>query len=255
VLEQVGVGKFGEVFKGLWNETTLVALKKMRQNKTKEFDTEVATLSKLQHKNIVHFFGIYCSKTGDRYIVLEYMPQGNLQQLLRRVNPKPSADRVAILALQTANGMVYLHSNFILHRDLALRNLLVSFGSDGEWIVKVSDFGLSRESEEDYYKLSTKAGKMFPLKWSPPEFLQFSKFTSKSDVFSFGILLWELFSYGSSPYVGISNAEAVDKVLEGYRMSPPPHCPAPIAKLMNICWKEDPESRPTFKVKDLHFFL
>src|SRR4029079_5080078 len=129
-------------------------------------------------------------------------------------------------------------------RDLALRNLLVTTGDEEKYIVKVADFGLSRITDKGYYKTSDKT---MPVKWRAPESLEYGSFSSKSDVWSFGVVLWELFSYGKLPYTGLSNKETIEKVLNGYQMPPPEGCPKEMAELMADCWYPKAEARPTFK--------
>jgi len=145
---------------------------------------------------------------------------------------------------QIVAGMVFLEDNHIIHRDLALRNVLVG-GQSPSYIIKVSDFGLSRATgDKEYYKSESKT---IPFKWCSPEILQHGLYTHKSDVWAFGISLWELFSYGSLPYIGMTNSEASEKVLQGYRMNPPENCPNEIDELMIKCWSHKSEDRPSFQ--------
>jgi serine/threonine protein kinase len=148
-----------------------------------------------------------------------------------------------IMAQQAASGMIYLEENSIIHRDFALRNLLVN-KTDGKYTVKVSDFGMSKLTERGYYLSDDKA---IPVKWSAPEVIEYGRSTSKSDVWSFGICLWEMFSYGKLPYTGMSNTEAAQKVLKGYRMEAPEDCPAEVYNIMKRCWEREADRRPTFK--------
>ncbi len=156
---------------------------------------------------------------------------------------------------QTLGGLKYLASHSIIHRDLALRNLLVSRELDGRYTVKVGDFGMSRNSGTEYVKDS----QLIPIKWSAPEvgkrwssylqvqFITQGRSSQKSDVWSFGVCLWETFSLGNLPYPGMSNQEVVEKVASGYRMSPPTDCPAEIYAIMLSCWKSEADQRPTFE--------
>jgi serine/threonine protein kinase len=138
--------------------------------------------------------------------------------------------------------MCYLESNHVLHRDLACRNVLIAKESDGKFLAKISDFGLSRSS--DLYQT---AEKTMPVKWTAIESLKFGTFTSKSDVWSFGVLLWELFSFGTIPYAGKSNASVIEEVAAGYRLPSPENCPEEVYQLMVKCWNADPNERPSFK--------
>jgi len=146
------------------------------------------------------------------------------------------------MSIQVAAGMVFLEENNIVHRDLALRNVLV--GGQPNYIIKVSDFGLSRATgDSGIYKSESRA---IPFKWCSPEIIQKGIYTHKSDVWAFGILVWELFSNGNLPYQGMTNPEASEKVLQGFRMSSPENCPEAIYKLMLKCWSLYPEDRPSF---------
>jgi len=140
----------------------------------------------------------------------------------------------------------------IIHRDLALRNLLVCSDKkiQGSYVVKIADFGLSRMVEGDIYESDDQ---MIPLKWCAPEVLCYGRYSSKSDVWSFGIVLWELYSGGKIPYCGMNNQETRDYVLNGYRMSSPSADVPPIMyDLMKLCWEHDPQNRPNFvKICDL----
>jgi tyrosine-protein kinase Srms len=139
--------------------------------------------------------------------------------------------------------MKYLADNNIIHRDFALRNLLLS-GTD-KLSVKVADFGLSRIMQGGYYKTDDK---QIPVKWSAIEVLKTGTYTPKSDVWSFGVMLWELFSFGNVPYSGLSNMETVDQVCEkGYRLPLPKSCPIDLHELMKQCWLENAKHRPTFQ--------
>jgi serine/threonine protein kinase len=171
------------------------------------------------------------------------MAEGSLDRFLANKRAEITVFDMLIMAQQAVSGMIYLEENSIIHRDFALRNLLVN-KVDGKYVVKVSDFGMSRLTEHGYY---TSHDKTIPIKWSAPEVIAYGRSTSKSDVWSFGICLWEMFSYGMLPYPGMSNSEAAQKVLKGYRMDSPEDCPAEVYNIMKCCWEKEADRRPTFK--------
>lgn len=143
----------------------------------------------------------------------------------------------------TASGMSYLHGKNIIHRDLAARNLLVTF-TDNTFTVKVSDFGMSKHMEsESYY---TSEAKMIPVKWCSLEVVQYGKFSFKGDIWSFGVVMWEIFSYGQIPYATKNNTEVLEMLLKGERMAQPQGCPDKLYDLMKRCWLVEPKERPDF---------
>lgn len=241
--EKIGQGAFGNVYRGTW-EGTEVACKEIKDpEQSQEIKREISTLAALDHPNIVRFYGIYENEQKVPFIVMEYLSKGSLDKFLRGAddNEVSTGDLVS-MSLQAAAGMNYLSKNKMVHRDLALRNLLVTY-TDGKYTVKVTDFGMSRKLESQQY--TTKEAKI-PVKWTAPEALKFGTFSAASDVWSFGVLLWEIFTKGQLPYTGWDNVETMQKVLEGYRMPKPKDCPDEIYALMLKCWSEKPEQRPTF---------
>jgi len=243
--ELLGAGNFSEVYRATWNGVT-IALKGTKDKDEKSIlKTEGLILQKLNHPNIVRDLGLYKSERNIRFIAMEYCAKGSLDNLLRSQQESITKLDLLQMALQAANGMSYLHHNGIIHRDLSLRNLLVTSGDEHKFFIKVSDFGLSRFTEGNYYKSSDQ---VIPVKWTALEALQFGRYSSESDVWSFGILLWEIYSFGMIPYPGLSNGEIVDQLSSGYRMKPPKECPQEISLLMVDCWKENPKERPSLAV-------
>jgi len=240
----LGSGSFAEVFKGIWNGTTRVALKKLhQQSDLKGFASEVQVLMQLRHPNIVWFFGLYQSASNDFFMVTEFLDGGNLRDFL--LDKRTLKFSILIhMAANACAGMVYLSSHGIVHRDLSARNLLVK-QEDGGYVVKVADFGLSRFLESDYYISSKKS--RFPLKWTAIEAVKFGKYSSKSDVWSFGVVLWEILEYGAEPYFGMDSNEIKEFILKGNRLACPQLCPETLYLMLLKCWSEDPTQRPTFK--------
>jgi len=243
--EKLGSGNFGEVYKGTWNGTTPVALKKLKsKEQIQEFAQEAKVLLSLNHPNIVRCLGLHTSQTGDQYIVMEYLSNGSLDAVLKTESNLKIGD-LLIMSKQAAAGMLYLEQQKIVHRDLALRNLLVAHEASN-YTVKVSDFGLSRKIQDEgyYMKIDTQG---VPIRWTAPEIFEKGLYTTKSDVWSFGITLWELFSFGQIPYADMTNFDVMQKVVAGYRLGCPQGCPDQIYQLMLRCWQKLPEKRPGFK--------
>ncbi|KAG9270724.1 protein-tyrosine kinase 6-like [Astyanax mexicanus] len=240
--EQLGSGFFADVYRGTWKGMVKVAVKILKNNDSldhREFQLETQMLKKLRHRHLITLFAI-CTTNVPYYIITELMEKGNLLNVLRGQegrNLEPHA--LTDMASQVADGMAYLEEKNSIHRDLAARNVLV--GEDN--LCKVADFGLARVIKEPFY-LSEE--KKIPYKWSAPEAISHGRFSNKSDVWSFGILLYEIFTYGGSPYPSHNNHEVFYLISSGYRMPAPPKCPPHIYDLMLKCWRESAEERPDF---------
>jgi len=217
IKEVIGSGSFGEVYRGIWKGSQQVALKKLKVDKMSEFLQEASMLQKCSFPNVVTFIGLYQDKEV-LYMVTEYMSGGALNTLLQNEGGSLSVKTLVEMAKEAVSGVQNMSNMGLVHRDLAARNLLVH-KEDGKYIVKVADFGLARHLTGNYYTSTTS---MFPIKWSAPEVLKFEKFSAKSDVWSFGIVLWEIFEYGKDPYFEYSsNKDTVEAVLAGHRLSKP----------------------------------
>ncbi|XP_068452773.1 protein-tyrosine kinase 6-like [Clinocottus analis] len=241
--EELGSGYFADVYRGRWKNHINVAIKIIKSDSElnhREFQSEVEILKGLRHRHLISLFAT-CTASTPFYIITELMEKGSLLNFLRG----PEGQHQDIVSLvdmstQVAEGMSYLEEKNSIHRDLAARNVLV-----GEnYICKVADFGLARVIKEPFYITEDKK---IPFKWSAPEAISHGKFSNKSDVWSFGVLLYEIFTYGGTPYPAFTNQETYQQVTSGYRMPAPPKCPESLYKIMLKCWLADPVDRPDFK--------
>ncbi|CAM4627877.1 tyrosine-protein kinase Fes/Fps isoform X3 [Caretta caretta] len=243
--ERIGRGNFGEVFSGrLLTDNTPVAVKSCRETLPPElkakFLQEARILKQYSHPNIVKLIGV-CTQKQPIYIVMELVQGGDFLTFLRSEGLQLKAKELLKMTANAAAGMEYLESKHCIHRDLAARNCLVTEKNS----LKISDFGMSREEEDGVYA-STGGLKQIPVKWTAPEALNYGRYSSESDVWSFGILLWEAFSLGATPYSHLSNTQTREAIEQGVRLDPPKQCPEDVYRLMQRCWEYDPRKRPSF---------
>ncbi|CAH6902327.1 high affinity nerve growth factor receptor [Phodopus roborovskii] len=264
---ELGEGAFGKVFLAecynLLNEqdkmlVAVKALKEASESARQDFQREAELLTMLQHQHIVRFFGV-CTEGRPLLMVFEYMRHGDLNRFLRShgpdakllaggedVAPGPlGLGQLLAVASQVAAGMVYLASLHFVHRDLATRNCLVGQGL----VVKIGDFGMSRDIySTDYYRVGGRT--MLPIRWMPPESILYRKFSTESDVWSFGVVLWEIFTYGKQPWYQLSNTEAIECITQGRELERPRACPPDVYAIMRGCWQREPQQRHS--MKDVH---
>uniref|UniRef100_A0A8C7WL57 Tyrosine-protein kinase n=1 Tax=Oncorhynchus mykiss TaxID=8022 RepID=A0A8C7WL57_ONCMY len=241
--QSIGKGEFGvceyDVKVGDYRGTK-VAVKCIKHDATAQaFIAEASVMTQLRHNNLVQLLGVIVEEKGSLFIVTEYMAKGSLVDYLRsRGRTVLGGDSLLKFSVDVCEAMEYLEANNFVHRDLAARNVLVSDDN----IAKVSDFGLTKEasSNQDTAKL--------PIKWTSPEALREKKFSTKSDVWSYGILLWEIYSFGRVPYPRIPLKDVVPRVEKGYKMDAPDGCPEVVYEVMKQCWTLDPLVRPCFRV-------
>ncbi|XP_072348804.1 tyrosine-protein kinase Fes/Fps [Scyliorhinus torazame] len=243
--DRIGRGNFGEVFSGrMRNDNTLVAVKMCRESlpadQKNKFLMEARILKQYDHPNIVRLIGV-CTQKQPIYIVMELVQGGDFLTFLRNEANNLSTKDLIKMAENAAAGMAYLESKHCIHRDLAARNCLVS----ERHVLKISDFGMSREEEDGVYS-STGGMRQIPIKWTAPEALNYGRFTTEGDIWSYGILLWETFSLGSTPYPTMTNQQTREEVEQGYRLTAPDSCPDEIYGIMCRCWQYDPKNRPSF---------
>ncbi|KAM4585827.1 tyrosine-protein kinase BTK [Fundulus diaphanus] len=255
-IRELGNGQFGVVKYGKWQGQHDVAIKMIKEGSMSEDDfiEEAKIMMKLRHENLVQLYGV-CTKQRPIYIVTEFLANGCLLTYLKEgLKQHPTTVQLLEMCKDVSEGMAYLESQQYIHRDLAARNCLV----DVNGTVKVTDFGLSRYVLDDEYTSS--AGSKFPVRWSPPEVLLYCKFSSKSDIWAYGVLMWEVYTLGKLPYERLNNTEIVDQVSRGLRLFRPQLANEKVYSIMTSCWSDKPDERPTFQelalnVQDLLYEL
>ncbi|KAG7517791.1 tyrosine-protein kinase BTK [Solea senegalensis] len=232
-IRELGTGQFGVVKYGKWQGKHDVAIKMIKEGSMSEDDfiEEARIMMKLRHENLVQLYGV-CTEQRPIYIVTEYLSNGCLLSYLREGLKHPTAVQLLEMCKDVSEGMAYLESQQYIHRDLAARNCLV----DGNGTIKVTDFGLSRYVLDDEYMSS--AGSKFPVRWSPPEVLLYCRFSSKSDIWAYGVLMWEVYTMGQLPYERLNNTEIVDQLSRGQRLYRPQLANEKVYSIMSSCWTE-----------------
>ncbi|XP_028287200.1 NT-3 growth factor receptor-like isoform X2 [Parambassis ranga] len=268
---ELGEGAFGKVFLAeCYNlsptkDRMLVAVKTLKDPTLaarKDFQREAELLTNLQHEHIVKFYGV-CVDGDPLIMVFEYMKHGDLNKFLRahgpdamilvdgqplQTNGELGLSQMLHIASQIAAGMIYLASQHFVHRDLATRNCLVGNGL----LVKIGDFGMSRDIySTDYYRVGGHT--MLPIRWMPPESIMYRKFTTESDVWSFGVILWEIFTYGKQPWFQLANNEVIECITQGRVLERPRLCPKEVYDMMLGCWQREPQQR--LNIKDIQKML
>lgn len=263
--ETLGEGAFGKVVKATaiqilrTENVTEVAVKMLKEGHTDndmiDLVSEMDMMKMIgRHINIINLLGV-CTQDGPLYVIVEFAEHGNLRDFLRQHSDvsdgyeRPNSERPIIserqlisFARQICKGMEYLGSMKCIHRDLAARNVLVA----KDYVIKIADFGLARDvHKNDYYK---KLGDgWLPVRWMAPEALFQRRYTTRSDVWSFGVLLWEIMTLGASPYPSVPSVERLFQLLrEGHRMERPPNCSIDVYMIMRECWNAEPTHRPSF---------
>ncbi|XP_071842854.1 uncharacterized protein [Apostichopus japonicus] len=263
-LQEIGSGAFATVYKaeayGIIKprEKSIMAVKVLKENASdndkKDFMKELSLFKSIgKHENLVRMYGC-CTEKDPVYLIMEFLPKGNLQQHLRSLvnnadgsyankmaENQLSAAELLTYGIQISKGMEFLDSKMCVHRDLAARNILLGEG----FVCKISDFGLARDvADSQQYEMKSRG--RVPVRWMAPESLMQNMYTTKSDAWSFGILMWEIITLGSHPYPGMSPRQVMQSVQNGDRLPQPDHCSDEMYSLLQLCWEQDPAKRPSF---------
>ncbi|XP_056325462.1 ephrin type-B receptor 1-B [Danio aesculapii] len=249
--EVIGAGEFGEVYKGRLKlpgkRELYVAIKTLKagysEKQRRDFLSEASIMGQFDHPNIIRLEGVV-TKSRPVMIVTEFMENGALDSFLRQNDGQFTVIQLVGMLRGIAAGMKYLSEMNYVHRDLAARNILVN----SNLVCKVSDFGLSRYLQEDTSDptYTSSLGGKIPVRWTSPEAIAYRKFTSASDVWSYGIVMWEVMSFGERPYWDMSNQDVINAIEQDYRLPPPMDCPTALHQLMLDCWQKDRNARPRF---------
>ncbi|XP_034417083.1 ephrin type-A receptor 6 [Cyclopterus lumpus] len=245
----IGAGEFGEVCSGRLRtpgkKEIAVAIKTLKggyvERQRRDFLREASIMGQFDHPNIIRLEGVV-TKSRPVMIVVEYMENGSLDSFLRQHDGHFTVIQLVGMLRGIASGMKYLSDMGYVHRDLAARNILVN----SNLVCKVSDFGLSRVLEDDPEAAYTTTGGKIPIRWTAPEAISYRKFSSASDAWSYGIVMWEVMSYGERPYWEMSNQDVILSIEEGYRLPAPMGCPVALHQLMLHCWQKERSHRPKF---------
>eukprot|EP00063_Salmo_salar_P064111 XP_014038946.1 PREDICTED: insulin-like growth factor 1 receptor [Salmo salar] len=257
---ELGQGSFGMVYEGVAKGVvkdepeTCVAIKTVNESASMreriEFLNEASVMKEFSCHHVVRLLGVV-SQGQPTLVIMELMTKGDLKSHLRSLRAKdpsqsyslnlPPLKKIIQMAGEIADGMSYLNANKFVHRDLAARNCMVA----DDYTVKIGDFGMTRDIyETDYYR---KGGKgLLPVRWMSPESLKDGVFTTTSDVWSFGVVLWEIATLAEQPYQGMSNEQVLRFVMDGGLLDKPDNCPDMLFELMRMCWQYNPKMRPSF---------
>ncbi|KAM8953345.1 tyrosine-protein kinase-like [Pelodytes ibericus] len=248
-IRSLGRGSFGFVWLGMWNGTTEVAIKELKVTAASlkhSLYGEAETMWKLNHERLLKLYAV-CLQAEPVFIVTEYMKHGTLKSYLTEHQSARDLELHYVMdfAVQISQGMDYMERNSCVHRDLRTENILLS----AMMSCKIGDFGMARFMENSSVAIS--AGAKVPIKWMAPEVFQTQKYTNKSDVWSFGVLLVEIITYGKIPFPEKNNQAYIEDILSGTPLQPPAQCPGDVENIMAMCWERESYKRPSFSEIEL----
>lgn len=254
----IGSGQHGAVYKGTWNDSDVACKKLLIPEDDENLVREMSILQSLKNPNVVHVYGLFTDEDDaakPSYMVMEFVNAGSLDDFLRAPGRAAMlrSDNLTLLCTNVAAGMLYVSSMGVVHRDLAARNLLVQEDSaHGDFTVKIGDFGMGIElADGKVYERMSSVAELVPVRHSSPEVILEAKYSTASDVWSFGVVMWEVFTFGEAPYDGMDAGYIQEAVCsQSHRLHVPDEWPQKARVTMMDCWHHQPERRPVFK--ELH---